>query len=222
MYRSRKPDRTGLEKKQIGYIIGECRKGRRTSHVAEEMKVGQRRVQQIWAAYRATGSPPEPQRPGRPGIRPAGEQTAAVLAAHDRMPAGVKRAAGHLRRMGVQISEKMAYRIMKENRMVTPSAAKSRRRRWVRYERMYPNAVWHTDWHEMKDHRFQGYQLITYLDDAPGCAAGAAVCREAASENAAAALQASMAGFGTPATILSDNGSCFVGAYMITPSPYLP
>jgi len=218
LYRSRKPVRARLEKRQIDHIIRECRKGRRTSYVAEEMRISQRRVQQIWAAYRATGRPPEPQRPGRPGIRPTGEQTAAVLAAHDSMPAGVARTARYLRHRGMQISEKMVYGIMKEHGMVTPSAAKSRRRKWIRYERRYSNAMWHTDWHEMKDHRFQGYQLITYLDDASRCVVGAAVCREATSENAVAVLQASMAEFGTPATILSDNGACFVGVRRKTPT----
>ncbi|MDE0526056.1 MAG: hypothetical protein OXI27_05620 [Thaumarchaeota archaeon] len=81
-------------------------KGRRTSYVAEEMKISQRRVQQIWAAYRATGNPPAPQRPGRPGISPTEEQTDAVLAAHGRMPAGVTRTARYLRQKGMQISEK--------------------------------------------------------------------------------------------------------------------
>ncbi|MCE2497504.1 MAG: transposase, partial [Nitrosopumilaceae archaeon] len=194
------------------------RKGRRTSYVAEEMKISQRRVQQIWAACRATGRPPALQPPGRPGIRPTVEQTDAVLAARRRMPAGVTRTARYLRHKGMQISEKMVYRVMKENGMVTPSAAKSRRRKWIRYERRYSNAMWHTDWHAMKYQRFQGYHLIIYLDDASRCVAGAAVFKEATSENAVAVLQNSIAGFGTPATILSDNGSCFVGVRRKTPT----
>ena len=35
------------------------------------------------------------------------------------------------------------YRIMKGNGLVTPSAAKSRKRKWVRYERRHSNSMWH-------------------------------------------------------------------------------
>ena len=210
--------KTRLGKRQIDHIIQRCGKGRRTSYVAEGMKISQRRARQIWAAYRATGRPPAPRPPGRPGIRPTAEQTDAVPAAHRRMPAGVTRTARYRRHNGMQISEKMACGIMRENGMVTPSAAKSRRRKWVRHGRRYPDATWHTDWHAMKDQRFQGYHLITYLDDAPGCVAGAAAFKEAASENAVAVPQNGIAGFGTPATILSDNGSCFVGVRRKTPT----
>ncbi len=70
--------------------------------------------------------------------------------------AGVVRIAKHLRAKDMMISYNVVYRIMKENKMVAPSAAKSRRRRWIRYERKYSNAMWHTDWHEMKEPRFRG------------------------------------------------------------------
>ena len=203
--------RTRLEKKQIEYIVRQCKKGRRTSSIAEEMKISQRRVQQIWAMYRATGKLPTLKRPGRPEIRPTKEQIDAVLTSHREMPAGVTRAAKYLHHKGMRISKKMVYKIMKENNMVIPSTAKSRRRKWIRYERKYSNAMWHTDWHAMKDPRFQGDHLITYLDDASRCVVGAMIFKEATSENAVAVLQNSIVEFGTPATILSDNGSCFVG-----------
>ena len=51
----------------------------------------------------------------------------------------------------------------------------------------------------------------TYLDDAFRCATGARLFKEATSENAVVALKQAIREFGTPATILSDNGSCFIG-----------
>ena len=172
LHRTRKPVRARLDKKQIEYIIRQCKKGRRTSSIAEEIKISQRRVQQIWAMYRATGKLPTLKGPGRPEIRPTKEQIDAVRGPHRKMPAGITRTAKYLRHKGMQISEKMVYKIMKENNMVIPSTAKSRRRKWIHYERKYSNAMWHTDWHAMKDPRFQGYHLITYLDDASRCVAG--------------------------------------------------
>ena len=63
----------------------------------------------------------------------------------------------------------------------------------------------------MTDTCFRGLNLITYLDDASKCMTGARLFKEAASENAVAVLRQAVNEFGTPATILSDNGSCFVG-----------
>ncbi|MCE2614644.1 MAG: hypothetical protein LVO36_01930, partial [Nitrosopumilus sp. (ex Thoosa mismalolli)] len=64
------------------------------------------------------------------------------------------------------ISYCRVYRIMKENGMVVvPSKTKSRRRKWVRFERKHSNAIWHVDWHAMKETRFHGLKLVTYLDD---------------------------------------------------------
>ena len=63
----------------------------------------------------------------------------------------------------------------------------------------------------MKDPRFCGLNLITYLDDASRCVTGARVFKKATSEKAVVALRQAIREFGTPATILSGNGSCFVG-----------
>ena len=35
--------------------------------------------------------------------------------------------------------------------LAADSAAKTKQRKWVRYERIYSNAMWHTDWHAMED-----------------------------------------------------------------------
>ncbi len=58
----------------------------------------------------------------------------------------------------------------------------------------------------------KGMNLITYLYDASRCVTGAALFREANSKNAVMMLRQAISRFGVPATILSDNGSCFVGA----------
>ena len=63
----------------------------------------------------------------------------------------------------------------------------------------------------MKYLRFRGLNIITYIDDASRCMTCARLFKEAMSENAAVALRQAIKEFGTPATILSDNGSCFVG-----------
>lgn len=64
----------------------------------------------------------------------------------------------------------------------------------------------------MKDPRMKGLNLVTFLYDASRCVTGVGLFTEATSENVVNALRDAVKRFGLPATILSDNGSCFVGA----------
>ncbi len=180
--------------------------------VAEELGVTQRHIQRLWAEYLKTGKTHVQRPAGRPaGPEPSEEEIQAVLDVHGRKPEGVVHTAKRLRKEGGDISRYRTYGIMKSNGLVTASPAKSRQRKWVRYERLYSNAMWHTDWHIMKDPRMEGLNLITCLDDASRCVTGAALFGEATSENAVMVLRQAVDRFGVPATILSDNGSCFVG-----------
>ena len=158
-----------------------------------------------------TGTAHVQQKSGRRQTPAAEADVRLVLKEYGRNPAGVLQTAKKLRR-NHDISYARTYNIMKDNGLVTASPAKSRKRKWVRFERRYSNAMWHVDWHVMKDPRFRGLNLVTYLDDASRCVAAAQLFTEATSENAVAVLQKAIETFGTPATILSDNGSCFVGA----------
>ena len=58
----------------------------------------------------------------------------------------------------------------------------------------------------------KGLALTTYPDDASRCVTGAVLFKDATSEIAVAVLRQPTGRFGMPATVLSDNGSCFVGA----------
>ena len=89
--------------------------------------------------------------------------------------------------------------------------AKSRKRKWVRYERLYSNAMWHTDWHVMKDPRMKDLNLITYLEMPLGALRARHCSRRPPQRTRWQVLRQAVGRFGVPATILSDNGSCFVG-----------
>ena len=73
------------------------------------------------------------------------------------------RTAKRLQKEGHDISYSRVYQIMKSNGLVIDSPVKSRKHRWVRYERLYSNAMWHTDWHVMKDPRMKDLNLIMHL-----------------------------------------------------------
>lgn len=198
-----------LTDRQVKYAIREYKKGRKTSDIAQEIKTTQRHVQRLLAEYKRTGRPHEFHRPGRRPV-PITEREVDLVTKRCRVKAGVQRTARVLRAEH-DISYGKVYKIMKDIGRVVPSPAKSKRRKWIRFERLYSNAMWHVDWHEMKDPRFRGLNLVTYLDDSSRCVTGAGLFKEATSENAVLVLREAVQQFGTPATILSDNGSCFVG-----------
>ena len=200
-----------LTAKAIHYAMRQIKKGTSSSTVAVQIGVTTRHVRRLWAEFCATGSSHIPRMPGRPATRPSPDEVQLVLDEHRWEDVGVLRTAMNLRK-DYDISYAKVYQVMKENGLVVPSAAKSRRRKWIRYERKHSNSMWHTDWHVMKDPRFRGLNLITYLDDASRCVTGARLFEEATSENAVVALRHTIREFGTPATVLSDNGSCFVGS----------
>ncbi len=155
--------------------------------------------------------------PGRHSSAPSETQTNLVLQKHKEQPIGAVRLTKELKEKGHIISYHKVYQIMKANHLSIPSPAKSRKRKWVRFERKYSNAMWHVDWHMMKDPRFRGLNLVTYLDDSSRCIMAAQIFTQATSENAVRVLYKAVKKFGVPATILSDNGLCFVGRHQKKP-----
>ncbi len=78
---------------------------------------------------------------------------------------------------------------MKEQGLVAASDTKSGQKKWLRYERKYSNAMWHVDWHDMKDPRLRGLNLVAYLDDSSRCITGFGVFEHATSKNAVLVLR---------------------------------
>ncbi len=118
-------------------------------------------------------------------------------------------AAKHLKDDGQGASCRATYRVMQENGLITPQSAKSKRRRRVRYERKHSNSMRHADWHDMKNSCLKGEKLAAFLDNALRCVTGAFLISKTVSCNSVLALRATISKLGTPAAILSDNGSCF-------------
>ena len=210
LYKHAKQAKVPLTKKQIKYAIAQCQKKKSTADIAAELKVSRRRIQQLWAEFCKTGKHHTQRRPGRKQNSLKPKETRIVLKTHKKEPVGVVRSTLELQKRH-NMSYRRVYHIMKNSGLVVPSKAKSKQRKWLRFERLYSNAMWHVDWHDMKDPRFPGVKLVSYLDDASRCITAAQLFTEATSKNAVLVLRKAIRQFGMPATILSDNGSCFVG-----------
>lgn len=199
-----------LDDNKIKYIIREKKKGTPNIIIAKNMGISTRHVRRLWAKYTNTGQLPTIGRRGRPATKTiSDEEVELVLAECKSGGSGVGRITKAL--ADKNISGRSVYSIMKKHGLVESCPAKSKKRKWVKFERKYSNAMWHTDWHVMKDPRMRDLNLITYLDDASRCITGYGVFKEATGLNAVKVLRQAIEVFGRPASILSDNGSCFVG-----------
>ena len=157
-----------LDDDKIKYVIREKEKGTPNATIAESMKISPRHVRRLWARYRSTGSLPTISSGGRPATKTiSDEEIEMVLTECRRGCSGVGRVTKAL--TDKNISGRTVYSIMKEHGLVESCPAKAKKRKWVRFERQYSNAMWHTDWHVMKDFRVRDLNLITYLDDASRC-----------------------------------------------------
>ena len=202
-----------MSPKSILYLISQRKNNVSAATIACSLGITSRSVRRYWKRYCDTGKIPVPGIPGRP----AKKIKAAVLDIHAKRPAGVVRTTIDLKEK-YNISYSTVYKIMKSKNMITASPAKSRKRKWVRFERKYSNAMWHVDWHTMKDPRLKRLELVAYLDDASRCITGFGVFQHATSENSALVLRKAIKSFGTPAQILSDNGTQFTSTRRHTPT----
>ncbi len=107
---------------------------------------------------------------------------------------------------------------MTQEGITVQSKNKSKRRKWVRYERRHSNAMWHVDWYVMKYPHPERVNLIVYLDDASCCVTGFELFSEAASENVVLTLRHTIRWFGTPGQILSNHGSQFMSSRLTSKS----
>ena len=124
-----------LTSSEISYAIKQCyNKGRSTSVVAEELRITQRHVQRLVARFKRTGTVHVPTRLGRrPTIPPFDMDVKAVLHEYGiGAPLGVVMLTRRLWEKNQIISYGTVYRIMREDGLIIKSAAKSRRRKWVR------------------------------------------------------------------------------------------
>ena len=214
LYRSghvTKERKVRLTEKTMRYVIRQRQKGKSSSRIAAEIGISARYVRMVWAKFQSTGTIAVLHKAGRPKKAITQDMITEVLDHYTKMPAGVVRLACRIRETNQEISFRDVYSIMKSENMVTPSPAKSKKRKWVRYERRYSNAMWHVDWHMIKDSRLKGRNLIVFLDDASRCVTGFGVFQDATSENATLALRRAISEYTTPAQMLSDNGRCFAG-----------
>ena len=104
--------------------------------------------------------------------------------------------------MGINISNKTMHQILRDENIASKHSKKSKRHKWVRYERTYSNSLWHTYWKLLDDGRW----FLCYEDDASRFVTGYGVFEHVTTRNALIVLDKAIKNPGKPAAIMTDHG----------------
>ena len=109
-----------------------------------------------------------------------------------------------LKERGMRMPHNRIHRILMQEGLARAQPNKSRRRKWVRYERRHSNSLWHADWCE-----FPGGQVILFEDDASRLITGFGKFQSATTENALRVFEEAVSSWGAPRQLMTDHGAQF-------------
>lgn len=120
----------------------------------------------------------------------------------------------HLARDGIVVSAATVHRVLVRRGMVTPQPQKRPKSSWRRFEWPRPNDAWQIDatvW-ALADN--SEVWIMDVLDDHSRILVAARVCDGPTATAAWEAIAGGIADWGTPAHVMSDNGTCFTGRFI--------
>ena len=176
--------------------------------ISKIQKISSRHVRRIYTTYRGkklykteTITFNKPGRKEKPISKEEIELIMAIRKANTYGAVSIERL---LKQAKKRMSHNRIHKILLHLDLANKEPKKSKRRKWIRYERKHTNSLWHTDWLEYK-----GKQIIAYEDDASRFITGFGVFRRATSANSADVLRKAVAEWGVPKQLMSDHGTQF-------------
>jgi putative transposase len=154
-----------LTKAKVRFILRQRRKGVTTKEIARDIKVTQRRVQQVLKEYKATGHEPVyGENVGRPHRAYNEMEAQIVKEAHYRYRLGARMLEYVIKKQyKASISHNRIHMYLKAQGLAQVDMKKQKRRKWVRYERKHSMSAGHIDWHEYDG---TDIKVCVILDDA--------------------------------------------------------
>jgi putative transposase len=105
---------------------------------------------------------------------------------------------------GVRIPHNRIHAILLSQNLAKLEPKKSRRRKWIRYQRRHSNSLWHTDWSE-----YRGQNIIIYIDDASRLITGYGMFKSATTDNTLKIYDEAVLNWNRPKAVMSDHGAQF-------------
>jgi putative transposase len=199
-----------LNNRQLRWIIREMRNGKQSTYrIARQQEITPRYARMLDRRYQDVQGylidQIRIQKCGRKPVPLTRYEEVDIMAAKTKYPdLGAVNLETILKSNGIHISHNKIHTYLKSMGLAQTEPKKSRRRKWIRYERKHSNSLWHTDWHETA----LG-QLISYLDDASRYIVAYGIFRHATTENSLKVFYEALERYGPPKQLLTDHGSQF-------------
>jgi putative transposase len=199
-----------LNLRKVRWIVREMEKRELSAYqIAKQQGITPRHVRRIYKRYRGLerhklNEVVSLKRCGRKPKQSTDYEINAVLDVNKELGFGATNIEKVLSQRGIHIPHNRIHRILLENNLANIEPKKSRRRKWIRWERKHSNSLWHTDWSDYK-----GTNLILYEDDASRLIVGFGIFRNATTDNAIDVLNSALSTWGTPKQLMSDHGAQF-------------
>ncbi len=180
----------------------------KNEEISFPQKVTVRRINQLYAEYKKTGTMPVLKKCGRKPKPLTEEQKKIIDDARDEYkvgPLGLEKVIK--RKHGIRIPHNAIYKHMLCKGYVMENPKKKKQRKWVRYERTHSLSLVHTDWCE-----HNGKQMIAYIDDASRILASCMEFENATADTSIIALDKAIefaSQYGGIIQLMSDHGSQF-------------
>jgi putative transposase len=193
-----------LNQRKIRWIVRQWTLGNLSHYqIAKQQKISLRHAQRVAEKYKGIQQP-KLLNPGRQPKPIPKQQIALVKQLFREQPFGACNMEKILSIDGKHIPHNRIHKIMKQEGLAITQPNKSRRRKWIRYERRFSNSLWHIDWSI-----FEGKWLIAILDDASRFIVGYGLFDNATQNNSILVMQQAITKYGAPKQLVSDHGVQF-------------
>jgi putative transposase len=196
-----------LNCRKIRWIIGEMRKKDLSVYrIAKKQDITPRWCRELYARF--SSKPVREMKLRKPGrkVVPLDVSVASEIVSMKRIDPTLGAVAVRklLEEKGIFVSFNGIRKFLRETGLSKVEIKKSRRRKWVRYERDNSNSLWHTDYCEI-----DGKQLIAYIDDASRFIVGYGIFDNATTSNALSVFLKAVKKYGIPKQLMTDHGTQF-------------
>lgn len=190
-----------LNQRKIRWIVKQWDLGE-LSHwrIARQQRITKQHALRVYNKYKGVKRPIL-KRPGRPAQSLNFDEVKLVKRFYKQQPMGATNMETVLSIEGKHIPHNRLHRILKEQGLACSQPNKSKRRKWIRYERKRSNSLWHIDYSELNRK-----QLCAIIDDASRLIVGYGLFDNATAENAVKVLNKAVLSYGCPKQLISDHG----------------
>jgi len=193
-----------LNQRRLFWVVRQMKLGELSVwRIAKQVGITPRHARRLFERFK-NDKQPRLGKPGRPLQPLATEEVKLVKEFYKTQPMGATNLEQILLLDGHHIPHNRLHRILKQEHLAYTQPNKSKRRKWIRYERKRSNSLWHIDW-TLHTHQW----LCAILDDASRLIVGYGLFNTATAENSIKVLNKAVLSYGCPRQLLSDHGIQF-------------